>query len=136
MSAGPVFVDTNVFAYALDDAEPRKQQIARRTIDERRRDIVVSTQVLFELHAVCTRKLGMSRDEARAAVEAVSLFTVTGADLALARDAAALAAKAQLSVFDAAIVCSARRAGCPTLLTEDLSAGQTFGDLVLENPFA
>lgn len=130
-----VFVDTNVFAYALDASDAGKQARAHQVIDERRRSIVVSTQVLIELHAVCTRKLGMTRTDARAAIEPLGGFPTIDSDRALVLQAMALAEQAELSIFDAAIVCAARRAGCQILLTEDLNAGQAFGELVVENPF-
>jgi predicted nucleic acid-binding protein len=133
MTSTPVFVDTNVFAYALDRADPTRQRRAQAVIHEHRRAVVVSTQILF---AVCTRKLGMDRDDARAAVRAVADFPVTHTDRALADDALQLAATAQLSIFDAAIVCAAQRSRCQTILTEDLNAGQRFGEVVVENPFA
>jgi len=136
MTSTLVFVDTNVFAYALDRADTTKQRLAQDVIHEHRRAIVVSTQILFELYAVCTRKLGMDRSDARAAVRAVADFPVTHTDRALAIDALQLAAAAQLSIFDAAIVCAAQRSRCHTILTEDLNAGQRFGEVVVENPFA
>lgn len=136
MSGARVFLDTNVFAYALDSSAGDKQVRAQRVIDLRRQDIVVSTQVLMELFAVCTRKLGMTRSDARTAVAAISAFPVTDTDRVLVLQAVALAERAQISIFDAAIVCAAQRAGCGTLVTEDLNAGQRFGDTVVENPFA
>jgi predicted nucleic acid-binding protein len=136
MTSAPVFVDTNVFAYALDRADTTKQRRAQDVIHDHRRAVVVSTQVLFELYAVCMRKLGMDRGDARAAVQAVADFPVTPTDRALAVDALQLAATAQLSIFDAAIVCAAQRSRCQAILTEDLSPGQRFGEVVVENPFA
>ena len=105
-------------------------------IEERRRSIVVSTQVLLELASVCTRKLGMTRGEARAAVVAVALFPVVTADRELVLDAAATAERHQLSIFDAAIVQAAARAGCSELISEDLSDGQTFASVRVRNPFS
>jgi len=133
---GAAFVDTNVFAYALDDAEPSKRDAARELIKDRGRDITVSTQVLLELYAVCTRKLGMSREAAAASVRTVALFPVISADRELILDAVALAAHAQLSIFDAAIVTAAVRGGCDTLLSEDLNAGQAVRGVRVVNPFA
>ncbi|MGH3448521.1 MAG: PIN domain-containing protein [Nocardioidaceae bacterium] len=130
-----MLVDTNVFAYALDSSEQPKQALAQHLIDQRRDDIVVSTQALVELYAVCTRKLGMDRASARQAVEALTGFGVVDTDRALVLSALALSESAQLSIFDAAIVCAAQRAGCSALLTEDLNTGQRFGDVVVENPF-
>jgi predicted nucleic acid-binding protein len=91
--------------------------------------------VLLE-HTVCTRKLGMSRESAATAVRAVALVPVVSADRELILDAIALAADAQLSVFDAAIVVAAGRGGCETLLSEDLSAGQLLGGVRMTNLFA
>jgi len=137
MIDGAVFVDTNVFAYALDEGEPVKRETARETIETHRRQIVVSTQVLIELYAVCTRKLGMDRDVAGKAARAVALFPVVSADRELILDALTLAADAQLSVFDAAVVAAAVRGGCAVLLTEDLNEGQVLsGGVRVRNPFA
>lgn len=130
------FIDTNVFAYALDRNEQDKRERALQVIDEHRDAIVVSTQVLIELYAVCTHKLGMERRHARQAVEAIARFPVVDTDRDLILSALALSETAELSIFDAAIVCAARRAGCDSLLTEDLNTGQRFDRLTVENPFA
>jgi len=130
-----VFVDTNCFAYALDAGAAGKQSQATELIEDRRRSIVVSTQVLLELFTVCTRELGMTRGEARAAVGAVALFPVVTADRELVLAAAATAERHQLSIFDAAIVEAAARAGCSELFSEDFSEGQVFASLRVRNPF-
>lgn len=133
--AEPIFFDTNVFAYALDEAEPDKRNRAVELINGHRDVIVVSTQVLIELHAVCTRKLGLTRDDATHAVEAIAEFPVVTTDRNLILDAAHLAARAQLSIFDAAIICAASRAACSVVFTEDLGHEQRIDDLELRNPF-
>lgn len=47
-----------------------------------------------------------------------------------------LAKRYQLSVYDAMIAAAALEAGCTTLASEDLSAGQRFeGRLTIRNPF-
>lgn len=135
-TATQVFVDTNVFVYALNRAQPEKRETALGYIDTHRDEIIVSTQVLIELHAVCRRRLGMDSDVTRAAVEAVGAFPVIGADRTLVLDAMGLSSSAHLSIFDALIVSAARHAGCGRLATEDLQDGQRFGDLVVENPFS
>lgn len=135
MSSSRFFVDTNVFAYALDRTECAKQEEAQQVIDRHRGDLVVSTQVLLELYAVCTRKLGMQRADARRAVEAITGFPVIDADRQLIQSALKLAELAQISIFDATIVCAAQRAGCDTVLSEDLNAEQRYNGVVVENPF-
>lgn len=109
---------------------------AGETIEAHRREIIVSTQVLLELYAVCTRQLGMDREVTGTAVRAAALFPVVSTDRELILDAVTLATDAQLSVFDAAIVAAAVRAGCTTLLSEDLNDGQLLAGVHVRNPFA
>jgi predicted nucleic acid-binding protein len=54
-----VFVDTNLWAYRLDQREPDKSQRVGAWLRALAEDheIVVSTQVLIELRSVLTRKL-------------------------------------------------------------------------------
>ena len=42
----------------------------------------------------------------------------------------------RISFWDALLVQTARRAGCTTLLTEDLQDGRRFDGIVVRNPFA
>ena len=136
MTQSRSFVDTNVFAYALDQAAGDKRLKAIQLIDDHRDDIVISTQVLIELYAVCTRKLRMERADARQAVEAIAGFTVIETNRDRVLSAAALAESAQISIFDAAIICAAQHADCHVIWTEDLNSGQRFGGPVVKNPFA
>lgn len=136
MSPPRVFLDTNILVYTLDIQEPEKQKRAADLIVEKRSDIVIATQVLVELHAVCTRKLHLSSSAARDVVAGAAKFPVVGTDRRLVGSAMDLAAAHQLSIFDAMIVAAAQRGGCVVLYTEDLNPGQRFGELVVENPFA
>jgi predicted nucleic acid-binding protein len=42
----------------------------------------------------------------------------------------------EFAIWDALIVEAARAAGCKRVLSEDLQAGQDFGGVTVENPFA
>ncbi|MGA8436819.1 MAG: hypothetical protein WB762_30040 [Candidatus Sulfotelmatobacter sp.] len=66
----PVVVDSNVFLYALDEADLRKQRAAqnRRTELWKSRRGRVSFQVLGEFYGNALRLLPEVRDEARAEV--------------------------------------------------------------------
>ena len=57
------FVDTNVLAYAYDADSGDKGERAREVLAEIE-GAVVSTQVVLELFAVLTRKLGLPREAA------------------------------------------------------------------------
>lgn len=128
------FVDTNVAAYALDASDPTKQARARQVLGERPRPRT-SPQVLRELYAVAVSKLGIARDDAAAAVEALvpSVSAVEDARLVLA--AIGAARRWQLSIWDALIVEAARAAGCTRLVTEDLQHGMNFDGVIVEDPF-
>lgn len=130
-----VFLDTNVLAYQFDESVAAKQARAREIFLEVAADAVISTQVLIELHAVLTRKLGRSREAAEAALGALEL-PVVPADGALVCTAAATATAHQMSIFDAMIVEAAARAGCDELWSEDLAAGTVLRDVRVVNPFA
>lgn len=136
MSAERVFADTNVFAYALDAADATKQRQAQHILAAHGARLVISTQVLLELFAVCSRKLGMEPADAAAAVNAAARLDVVPADRSLMLDAAALAAQSGISVFDAAIACAAIRAECELLLTEDFALAGALDDLKVVDPFA
>jgi len=126
------FFDTNVFVYLLS-ADASKASRAEELISQRG---VVSVQVLNEIASAGLRKLGLSMRQvrdilavARAACE-VKPLDVTTHELALD-----LAERYRLAVYDALIIAAASLAGCSVLYTEDLQHGQTFGGLVVRNPF-
>lgn len=129
-----VFLDTNLLAYQFDDRFPEKQELARQVLIGHAADAVVSTQVLIELHAVLTRKLGRTRGEAARVLDAIEL-DVVATDADLVREAAATAAAHELSIFDAMIVEAAARAGCEELWTEDLAGGSILRGVRIVNPF-
>ncbi|NOZ96082.1 MAG: PIN domain-containing protein [Acidobacteria bacterium] len=134
---GPFFVDTNVLVYADDRSSGPKQALAQDLIRSAFRSAfgTVSTQVLAELFAVATRKLGLPAKSVRRRVEIYSSLRVhrlAPDDLLAAIDLHRLH---ELSIWDALIVRSALVTGCRVLYTEDLQHGQTFDGLRIVNPF-
>jgi predicted nucleic acid-binding protein len=131
------FADTNVFVYAASHAveDRTKKRIARALLSDE--DIGLSAQVLQEFYAVATAKnrLGISPDEARHAVEAMSKFPTAPITADLVKEAITLSAAYRLSYWDAAIVTAAQSLGCRILYSEDLNNGQAFGNLEVRNPF-
>lgn len=133
------FVDTNVLVYAFDKSNSPKKPVAQKLL----RELIdldylrVSTQVLQELFVTLTRKVSRpcSSDEALAVLEDLAAWPLTVIDLAAIRAAAALAADAKLSFWDALIVVAAARAGAEILYTEDLNHGQEILGIQIRNPF-
>lgn len=134
--ASRAFVDTNVFVYAIDDAEPVKQRLAQEALAAV--DPVISSQVVGEFFVVTSRVLGRGQrdEEARARATRLLDLEVLAIDADLVARAIDGTAAWGMSYWDALIVCAAQAAGCTRLLTEDLAEGRTYGSVAVENPFA
>jgi predicted nucleic acid-binding protein len=135
-----VFVDTNVFVYARDASEPRKQAAAANWIRELwvKQRGRTSIQVLSEYYATVTRKLdpGMTSDEAWADVAALLAWEPQQIDREVIVRARDVERRYALSWWDAMIVAAAQLQGCALLLTEDLQHGLLCDTVVVRNPFA
>ncbi len=134
----PIFVDTNVWVYAVDAADPVKRERAlEATAPALGRDLVVSTQVLTEFYAVVTRKLSVPvpLDDAEAMVRQLTALPVVAIDASLVVSAVAASREWQISIWDALILRAAEIAGCRRVLSEDLADGTRYGLVVVENPF-
>jgi predicted nucleic acid-binding protein len=132
------FVDTNVLLYAVSTSpdESRKADLARSVLTAR--DLVVSTQVLAEFYVQATRATRpdpMTHEQARRLVESFTRWPVQAVTVEVVRAALATRQRFGLSYWDAAVVESARVAGCRTVLTEDLQAGQDLGGIRVVDPF-
>jgi len=135
----PIFVDTNVWVYAVDAADPARRERALEVVDPARgRDLVISSQVLTEFYAVVTRKLAvpLPADDAEAMVARLSALPVVAVDASLVAAAIAGSREWRVSIWDALILRAAEVAGCRRVLSEDLADGRTYGSVVVENPFA
>lgn len=133
----PVFVDTNVFLYAIDRADPPKHraaQVWRAELWKSRRGRT-SFQVLHEFFVNATQKSLSSRDDARAEVRDLLTWNPVAPDAAVLERSWKLQDRYKLSFWDALIVAAARQALCGYLLTEDLQAGQDIDGILVINPF-
>lgn len=137
MSAS-AFLDTNVLVYAVDDADPRKRDLARAILRAGPAgDVVLSTQVLSEFYVVVTRKLAqpMSEADAAAAVDQLAKLPIVMTDAELVRSGIAISRESRLSLWDGLIAAAAAAGGCDRLLSEDLADGMTIRSVRIENPF-
>lgn len=136
---GPVFVDTNILAYAYDTSEEEKQPIAKALIDElwESERGALSTQVLQEFYVVTTRKFEppLSRKEARELVSNYGEWKLIRIDLIMIVNASELEEKHQLMFWDALIIEAARRSGATRLVSEDIPSATAIEGITIENPF-
>ena len=134
--SGKVFLDTNVLAYALDADAPDKQRQCRALIaDVGASGVgVISTQVMQEFFVTATRKLGLPPLAVKAVLKTFTAFEVVQVSPALIHEAIDCSVLNELSFWDALIVASAAAAGCDTVYTEDLNAGQTILGVTVRTP--
>jgi predicted nucleic acid-binding protein len=129
-----VFLDTNVLVCANDTAEPKKQRTARTLIKDvlHAGNGVISVQFLREFRVTVTRKIHkpLSVSMARQEAELFGLMTVVDLDSILFFDALRVQQLYQISYWDAQIVVAAESAGCTTLYSEDLNAGQEYAKVM------
>jgi predicted nucleic acid-binding protein len=91
--------------------------------------------VLQEYYVAATAKLGVPVDVARRKVELFGRLHLVQIDLPDILGAVDLLRIHGISFWDALILRAAQRAGCASLLTEDLQHGMRFDSVVVENPF-
>jgi predicted nucleic acid-binding protein len=133
------FVDTNVLLYAIsrDPAESAKCARANELLSER--DLGLSVQVLQEFYVQASRASRADRltdEQAAALVESFARFDVQETTLALTLAAISTRRRFAISYWDAAILEAARSLRCDVVLSEDMSDGQDYGGVRVENPFA
>ena len=133
------FVDTNVLLYAIsrDAAEQEKAARANGILKDRR--LALSVQVLQEFYVQATRasrRDALTHDQAARLVESFLRFPVVDISTEIVRAALATRERYDLSYWDAAILEAARAMNCDVVLSEDLSDGQDYGGVRVENPFA
>jgi predicted nucleic acid-binding protein len=133
----PVFVDTNVLIYALDEADRKKQQaaLAWKTELWKSRRGRTSFQVLQEFYVKAMHKWPSSRNTTRAEVRDLLAWRPVVVDAGIVQQAWQIQDRYQFSFWDSLIVAAAKAASCGSLLTEDLQHGQDLDGLVVVNPF-
>ena len=133
-----VFIDTNLWAYRLDQREAAKSRRVHQWLTDIVADheVVISTQVLIELSSVVSRKLQppLTDQQITALLEALAGFEVVSTDANLILDAQQLAIREQLSWFDALIAEAAIRSRCSVLYSEDFGHGRRIAGLDVVNP--
>jgi predicted nucleic acid-binding protein len=139
-----VFVDSNIWLYALttprDGEEMSKRNKSIESLRElaSQKTIVVSIQVINEFHWNMLRKFKVDdvsvAEIVKVNIESIAVITEVG--YSIYRKALDLRKKYSLSFWDSPIVASALEAECKMLYTEDLQHGQIIdGRLTVCNPF-
>jgi predicted nucleic acid-binding protein len=133
------FADTNILLYAIS-RDPREQAKAARANDLlAARDIGLSVQVLQEFYVQATRETRTDRlthEHAATLIDSFRRFPVQETTLNTVLSALSTRQRFDISYWDAAILEAARALGCEVVLSEDLSDGQDYAGVRVENPFS
>lgn len=133
-----VFIDTNVFLYAISD---RAEEQAKA---DRARDLLLterwawSVQVAGEFFVAATspkRQFQLPPEQAAEFVKTWLNFPTAAISSSTILRALEIQQQFRLSYWDAAIIAAASELKTHTLYTEDLSDGQDYGGVVVMNPF-
>ena len=134
-----IFLDTNVLVYAHDSSEPDKKDKSQKLIFDglRAKTVVISTQVLSEFFVTITQKVKHPLTVARARneIELLSHLETVEIDVDLVIHAIDLKQRWMVNYWDALILAASERAGCHVVYSEDMSDRQTYGKLIVHNPF-
>lgn len=133
-----VFVDTNVFLYAIaEDADTASKR-------DRARDLLLtehwgwSVQVASEFFVNATsprRPFRLSAVDAAAFVETWLAYPTAHVTADTVRKAIDLHQRFSLSYWDACVLAAASELGCHTVFSEDMQHGQEYEGVRVVNPF-
>ena len=132
------FVDTNVLLYAISRDAAEQEKAVRANAVLRDRALALSVQVLQEFYVQATgtgRPDALTHDQAARLVESFLSFPVVDISTEIVLAALATRQRFDLSYADAAILEAARAMNCDVVLSEDLSDGQDYDGVRVENPF-
>lgn len=133
------FVDTNVLVYAHDSSAGLKYERAKELLSDLwdSKEGCLSIQVLQEFYVTVTRKVStpLTSEQALQIIINLGKWRIHRPTVGDIQGAIHIQARYELSFWNAMIIRSATCLGCQVLWSEDLNAGQSFGDLLLSNPF-
>lgn len=134
-----VFVDANVLVYAYDQTAGEKREHARSLLEGlwSRQQGSLSVQVLQEFYVAVTQmvKRPLAPEVAADIVRDLAYWNIHAPVAEDILGAIDLQQRYGISFWDSMIVWSAQQMGCREVWTEDLSEGQSYGDVVVVNPF-
>jgi predicted nucleic acid-binding protein len=133
-----IFIDTNLIVYANDNRDTQKQRKAIELIEKLMNDGlgVISSQVLQEYANTALIKLNQQHTIVLRQLMLLESFEVVLLKPALIRRAIEIRSAYAISFWDSCIISAAESAGCDSIYSEDLNAGQYYSGIKLSNPLS
>ncbi len=135
---GRLFVDTNILIYALDPADPLKQQVSADLLRTaiRTRTLTLSPQNLNECYRVLTqRRRLIPVARVRGYIQTLAPWAIAPLDAKTTERAFAIEDEVGTSWWDSLLLASALLAECRLFISEDLQDGRDIDGMRIANPF-
>lgn len=132
-----VFIDTNVWVYALSGQDHGKRAVAIDLIARSYRDdvICVSSQVLKEFANFAFKKSAKTAAQINAMLSKIASYGYVSDTTDLIFSGVTGKEEWQVGFYDALILAAANKAGCSIIYSEDLNDGQKYCNVTAVNPF-
>jgi len=132
-----IFIDTDLIVYANDGRDPDKQNKAITLIQTLMKDGlgVISSQVLQEYANTALTKLHQQHTIVLRQLTLLESFEIVLLKPLLIRRAIEIRSAYGITFWDSCIISAAESAGCDSIYSEDLNAGQYYSGIKLLNPF-
>ncbi|KAA5805307.1 PIN domain-containing protein [Alkalicaulis satelles] len=132
-----ITLDTNLYLYSVDEAEPVKGAICAELVNRAQSaGAPIALQVCGEFYVNAVRHSGRTPWEAaQAARNLLSSHSSFRASRTAVERALAEAAAGRFGYWDALLLASAGEAGCEALLTEDMADGARLGGVEVIHVF-
>ena len=137
MNENKVFIDSNIFVYAVDNDNTDKQTKAKSVLADiiTNKIPVISTQVLQEFYNVSTTKIKVDKFLAKSIVHDLCYMEVVQVAPELIEEGIDISISSQISFWDGLIIAAAELANCSIVISDDLNDGQIIRGVKIINPF-
>ena len=135
---GKVFFDTNFFVYLFSATELEKRTKCFHLLErlkERSCTLVWSTQIIQEFYNVMTLKFNKDPRVVKSSLKLFDHFELVVNNRPIIENAIDIQTTSGFSFWDSLVVSAALHANCSTIITEDLSDGQSINGILIQNPF-
>lgn len=124
--------------YAVSRDPDEREKAGRASEILRSRDLALSVRVLQKFYVQATRESredALTHEQGVGLVESLLRFPVAPITSELMLAATETRRRFAISYWDAAIIEAGRSLACDVVLSEDLSDGEDYGGVRVENPF-
>ncbi len=131
----PVFVDTNIWLYMMDESDEVKQNLSKRLINKN--SVVITTQILNEISVNLIKKYGYTEMMIRGFVEKVyEKHKVIDMNAKIFNTASLFREKYYLGYWDSVVIASAYETGAAMVYSDKIKDGLVIeGRLGVINPY-